>query len=161
MLDFHRVLIGFGVAAVLVTALFAARALRRHATYGMGALAIGVAAWGGFVYLPKTAPHWGQGDVMRAYYTDRTSEAEPLVAYEMNWKGESFYTGNRMATFVTTGAPFTKWLHDEREHGTKVVYFVLEPSRVGGLKGQAQARAWREVTTREQSHQFVLVRAEL
>jgi hypothetical protein len=32
---------------------------------------------------------------------------------------------------------------------------------VGGLKSEAQAREWQAITTRDDSHQFVLMRAEL
>ena len=62
------------------------------------------------MYLSKTGRHWGQGDVIRAYYASRTGEDQPLVAYQMNWKGENFYTGNRMPAFKSTGAPFTTWM---------------------------------------------------
>jgi hypothetical protein len=161
MLDFHAVLLAFGAAAVVLAVLMSARALRRHAIVATTALAVLFAAWCGGVYLTKTGRHWGQGDVIRAYYETRASESEPLVAYQMNWKGENFYTGNRLPAFVSSGAPFTKWLREQKDHGTKVVYFVAEHTRVASLKGEVQAHAWREVTTREASHQFVLVRAEL
>jgi hypothetical protein len=52
-------------------------------------------------------------------------------------------------------------MREQRERGTKVVYFVVEHSRVGGLKSEAQAREWQAITTRDDSHQFVLMRAEL
>ena len=37
--------------------------------------------------------------------TTRTAQspAEQLVAYQMNWKGENFYTGNHVPAFVSTG----------------------------------------------------------
>jgi hypothetical protein len=79
----------------------------------------------------------------------------------MNWKGENFYTGNRVPAFKSSGAPFVQWLREQKEHGTKVVFFVVEHSRVGALEGEAQAHGWRAITTRDDSHQFVLMRAEL
>ena len=51
--------------------------------------------------------HWGQHEVIAAYYADRASPDEQLVAYQMNWKGENFYTGNHVPAFVSTGATFT------------------------------------------------------
>ncbi len=33
----------------------------------------------------------------------------PLVAYQLNWKGENFYTGNNVAIFISSGAPL-RWL---------------------------------------------------
>jgi hypothetical protein len=99
--------------------------------------------------------------VIRAYYAHRTGGAEPLAAYQMNWKGENFYTGNQLAIFVSGGTPFTKWVADERAKGTKVAYFVTEWNRIGGLKRDVGGKGWSEVTTHDDSHQFVLLRAEL
>jgi 4-amino-4-deoxy-L-arabinose transferase-like glycosyltransferase len=161
MLDFATVLTVFGGLGVALMLAATARGLRRGATAGAFALAAAFAVWGSDVYLAKTGRHWGQGDVIRAYYASRAGESEPLVAYQMNWKGENFYTGNRMPAFKSTGAPFTDWMRGQRERGTKVVYFVVEHSRVGGLKSEAQAKQWQQVTTRDDSHQFVLMRAEL
>jgi 4-amino-4-deoxy-L-arabinose transferase-like glycosyltransferase len=161
MLDLRAPLIACAalVAVALVSTVFAK--LRRPALAGLFGVAALFAVWCGDVYLAKTGKHWGQGEVLRAYYANRASEAEPLVAYQMNWKGENFYTGNRVATFVSTGAPFTKWVTEQKEHGTKALYFVLEHSRVGGLKREVGARTYTEVTTQENSHEFVLVRADL
>jgi 4-amino-4-deoxy-L-arabinose transferase-like glycosyltransferase len=161
MLDFGTTLAIFGGAAAVLLLLASAQRLRRPAIAATFVLAALLAVWCGDVYLMKTGRHWGQGDVIRAYYASRASEAEPLVAYQMNWKGENFYTGNRVPAFKSSGAPFVQWLREQRERGTKVMFFVVEHSRVSALEGEAQAHAWRAITTRDDSHQFVLMRAEL
>jgi hypothetical protein len=160
MLDFHRPLLVVGAGAALLTALLASRA-RAWIPRALVTLAVVAAAFELDVYMVKTAPLWGQGDVIRAYYKDRAGDEEPLVAFQMNWKGENFYTGNRVPAFVSSGAPFTAWVREKKEHGTKVVYFVAERSRVASLKAEAGARAYREITGVEASHHFTLVRAEL
>ena len=71
------------------------------------AFAVVWAVWGLDVYMVKTSPHWGQHEVIEAYYQDRKGPDEPLVAYQMNWKGENFYTGNHIPAFVSSGATFT------------------------------------------------------
>jgi hypothetical protein len=109
----------------------------------------------------KTAPHWGQHEVIQAYYANRAGPQEVLVAYQMNWKGENFYTGNHVPAFVSTGSNFTNWLKKERENGTKVMYFVTEHSRVGGLKSEVGGKSYREITDKTLCNKFVLVRAEL
>ncbi len=109
----------------------------------------------------KTSPHWGQHEIIEAYYADRSSPDERLVAYQMNWKGENFYTSNHAAVFVSTGAPFASWLKSEREKGAKVMYFVAEHSRIGGLKSEVKAKAYREITDKTMNNKFVVVRAEL
>ena len=65
----------------------------------------------------KASPHWGQREVIEAYYKNRESPEEPLVAYQMNWKGENFYTGNHIPAFVSTGATFTNWLEGAARQG--------------------------------------------
>ena len=160
-LDFGAALVGFGAIAVLISLALAARAVRRDAAVAMCAFAFVWGLWGLDVYMTKTAPHWGQHEVIAAYYADRASPDELLVAYQMNWKGENFYTGNRIPAFVSTGATFTSWMKKKREEGAKVMYFVTEQGRIGGLRGEVAAKSYREVTDKTLCNKFVLVRAEL
>jgi 4-amino-4-deoxy-L-arabinose transferase-like glycosyltransferase len=160
-LDFSAAIVGFAVVATLVSLAFAVRSVRRHAVAAMCALSFVWAVWGLDVYMQKTAQHWGQHEVIAAYYNDRASPQEMLVAYQMNWKGENFYTGNHVPAFVSTGATFTGWLKKQRESGVKVMYFITEQGRIGGLKGEVAAKAIREVTDKALCNKFILVRAEL
>jgi hypothetical protein len=86
----------------------------------------------------------------------------------MNWKGENFYTGNHVPAFVSTGATFTTWLKKQRDAGAKVMYFITEHGRLGGLKNEvkstftspADARSYREITDKTLCNKFVLERVE-
>jgi 4-amino-4-deoxy-L-arabinose transferase-like glycosyltransferase len=160
-LDFTTALTSFGVVAVVLSLALAVRAVRRHAVAAICAFAFVWGLWGLDVYMTETAPHWGQHEVIAAYYANRASPDELLVAYQMNWKGENFYTGNRVPAFVSTGSTFTTWLKQKRDQGQKVMYFITEHGRVGGLKGEVGAKAYREVTDKNLCNKFVLVRAEL
>jgi 4-amino-4-deoxy-L-arabinose transferase-like glycosyltransferase len=160
MLDFHGVLTAFTAVGCVLLLVAGARKARFVALGGFFGLAALFAVWCGDVYFTQVARHWGQGDVMRAYYAHRTGDAEPLAAYLMNWKGENFYSGNKLSLFVSGGAPLTQWVKDEKAKGTKVAFFVTEWTRIGGLKREVTAHAWSEVTRKEDSHQFVLMRAE-
>jgi hypothetical protein len=111
--------------------------------------------------MKKTSQHWGQHEVIQAYYADRQSPDEILVAYQMNWKGENFYTGNRIPAFVSTGANFTNWMKKKREEGVKVMYFITEHGRVGGMKSEVGAKSYREITDKTLCNKFIVVRAEL
>jgi hypothetical protein len=160
-LDFSAALVGFSAAATLVCLALAVRAIRRHAVAAVCVLGFVWGLWGLDVYMQRTAQHWGQHEIIAAYYADRASRDEVLVAYQMNWKGENFYTGNRIPAFVSTGAPFTAWLKKQREAGVKVLYFITEHGRIGGLKNEVAAKSYREVTDRTLCNKFVLVRAQL
>jgi len=160
-LDFSAALVGFGAVAVALSIALAVRAVRRHAVVAMCAFAFVWGLWGLDVYMEKTAQHWGQHEVIAAYYANRASPDEVLVAYQMNWKGENFYTGNRIPAFVSTGATFTNWMKKKREEGAKVMYFITEHGRIGGLKSEVAAKSYREITDKTLCNKFILVRAEL
>jgi 4-amino-4-deoxy-L-arabinose transferase-like glycosyltransferase len=161
VLDFSAALVGFSAIAALVCAALAVRAFRHHATAILCVLGVVWGVWGLDVYMQRTAQHWGQHEVLQAYYADRASPEEMLIAYQMNWKGENFYTGNHVPAFVSTGATFTNWLKKEREAGVKVLYFITEHGRIGGLKSEVGAKSYREVTDKALCNKFILVRAVL
>lgn len=160
-LDFSAVLGGFTVVAALLGLALAVRSIRRHVAVALCTFAVLWAAWGLDVYMVALSPHWGQHEVIEAYYRDRKGTEEPLVAYQMNWKGENIYTGNHIPAFVSSGATFQTWLKKEREKGTKVMYFVTEHSRTSGLRSEVAGKAYRELTDKTLNNKFVLVRAEL
>jgi 4-amino-4-deoxy-L-arabinose transferase-like glycosyltransferase len=160
-LDFSAILGGFTVVAALLGLALTARSIRRHAVAAVCAFAVLWAVWGLDVYMMALSPHWGQHEVIEAYYRDRKNPEEALVAYQMNWKGENFYTGNRIPAFVSSGATFQTWLKKEREKGTKVLYFVTEHGRTSGLRSEVAGKNYKEITDKALCNKFILVRAEL
>ena len=160
-LDFSAALAGFSAVALVIGLALAVRSVRKHAVVAMCAAGFVWGVWGLDVYMEKTAQHWGQREVIAAYYADRQSPEQPLVAYQMNWKGENFYTGNHIPAFVSTGTTFTTWLKKQKDDGAKVMYFVTEHGRIGGLKSEVAAKSYREITDKTLCNKFVLVRAEL
>jgi 4-amino-4-deoxy-L-arabinose transferase-like glycosyltransferase len=160
-LDFSSVLAAFGIMTALITLALAVRAVRQHAVVAICALGFVWGVWGLDVYMQRTAQHWGQHEIIAAYYASRQSPNEKLIAYQMNWKGENFYTGNDIPAFVSTGSTFTNWMKKKREEGVKVMYFITEQGRVGGLKSEVGAKAYRDITDKALCNKFILVRAEL
>lgn len=160
-LDYAGILAAFTVVAIGVLLLLVAKRTRPQAVVALAAFALVWAVWGLDVYMVKLAPHWGQHEVAEAYYRERKNPGEILVAYQMNWKGENFYTGNRVPAFVSSGANFTTWLKKKKDEGARVMFFVTEHSRIGGLKAEVGAKSYREVTDRALCNKFILVRAEL
>ena len=80
----------------------------------------------------------------------------------MNWKGENFYSGNRLPAFVSTGAKFGKWLKRQRKAGVKVMFFVTEHGRYSTLKSELGAGfRLQRLTDKQLNDKFALVRAEL
>ena len=52
-------------------------------------------------------------------------------------------------------------MKQQREKGIKVMYFVTEHSRTGGLRSEVGAKAYKDITDRALCNKFILVRAEL
>jgi hypothetical protein len=121
---------------------------------------------------------WGQRPLFEAYYRDRRSVKEPVVAFEMNWKGENYYSGGRLIEFgngmgqgSTAGERgsdrMRTWLTDLKNK-TGAVYFVTEFSRVAKIDDMLRGvfgpppngQKWTEPVTNETiTNKFVLVRA--
>jgi 4-amino-4-deoxy-L-arabinose transferase-like glycosyltransferase len=161
-LDFAGALGGFTAIGAILSIGIGIRATRRHAIAAFCAFAVVFAIWGLDVYMVKTSPHWGQHEVIEAYYKDRKGPEEQLVAYQMNWKGENFYTGNHVPAFVSSGAASQTWLKTQKEQkGAKVMYFITEHSRTGGLRGEVAGKSFKELTDKALCNKFVLVRIEL
>jgi 4-amino-4-deoxy-L-arabinose transferase-like glycosyltransferase len=157
-LDYRPILTGFAVVATLLVGAAGLARTRSAALVGLLATSFWFSAWALDVYLIDLSPHWGQRELVKRYYEDRDG-AEALVAWQMNWKGENIYTGNRVSVFVQLdNKAVTKWM--EERHG-KRAYFLLEHSRLGNFKRMMGKRKVDELTTMRENNKFILVRAEL
>lgn len=158
-LDLRAALAAFTVLAGVATLAFALRA-RRRVVVGC-ALAVGY-AFALFVldvYLVRAAPHWGQREIVQAFVGVPDRGDEPLAAYDMNWKGENFYTGNRLAIFLNGRASLGAYLAEHRRAGKKI-WIVCEHARRDRLVGEAAREGqWqaRALTSPEQNDKFVLL----
>ena len=158
-LDYRAILTGFAAAAALTAAIASAGRWRPVALRGLAGVAIFFCGWALHVYMPDLAGHWGQRDLAARYYEARESPDEPLIAWQMNWKGENFYTGNRVHAFVETdNERFEKWL--ERNQGRRV-FVVLEHKRLARLEKLVDGAEIRAITTPREHNKYLLVTLEI
>jgi len=164
---FAPVLGALVIASTLACAALSVRIWRARAAMVFGGCAVVVSMVLLDGYLVHAAPDGGQRGIFEAFYRSRgrgdgAGKQAPLVAYQLNWKGENFYSGNNLAIFISSGAPLRTYLEARKRSGEGTVYFVTERGRVAGLRGELGAvRSFAEVTDRSVSHEFSLVRAEL
>ena len=119
-----------------------------------------IGAWGLDVYFMKISPHWGQRETTLAYYQAAREAPGPFIAYQMNWKGENFYTGNHVPAFVSSGKKFQDYILDEKKKGLRTFYFVTEHARTGTLLNELGGpHVFDKLTTPDLNNKFVLVRA--
>lgn len=133
---------------------------RRAATLWVGLVAVVFSVFVLDVYLPRAAPNGGQRHVLEAYYRARDpGSSQPLIAYQLNWKGENFYTGNHLAIFKSSGAAMVAWLTGRRQLGERTWFFVLETGRIATLRSElGSTGAFDVLTGAAESTEFVLVR---
>jgi len=159
-LNFNGILSAFTVVSAILALGFALPRLRRHALALFGVVAVLWTAWGLDVYLVNASPHWGQRETILAYYAARKGPEEPFVAYQMNWKGENFYTGNRVPAFVSSGSKFKTWISEQKKKGTKVMFFTTEHTRIASLKSElGPVKDFKVITDRSLNNKFTVARA--
>ena len=158
-LDYRPILSGFAITATLLTAAAGFQAWRQVASRGLMGLAIVFSAWALNVYMVDLADHWGIRNLTERYYADRQSADEPLVAWQMNWKGENFYTGNRVHVFAEIdNKRITKWLEENRG---RRAYFVFEHKRYPSFKKLVPDRPIRELSTKRDCNKLLLIELEI
>ncbi|HEY2746243.1 MAG TPA: glycosyltransferase family 39 protein [Polyangia bacterium] len=110
----------------------------------VGAVAV---AWTGFILdkmLVELSPHWAQKHVIASYYGKRKGPEEPLIAWQLYWRGENFYTRNEIYDHTKPQAEKTIFLGDRnvekmqaylKSHGGRRVFFLVERVRFDALRG--------------------------
>jgi hypothetical protein len=68
-----------------------AKAMLGGPSRAVSLLFAGYVSW---IHWEKLTPHWTQRELLWTYYHQRGSPTEPIIAYYMNWRGETFYTSN-------------------------------------------------------------------
>jgi hypothetical protein len=93
------------------------------------------------VYMVKVAPYWSQKYAIGTYYQHRRSPEEKLVAYQMYWRGETFYTKNEIyegpmeeRTVFDMEAADDKLKEWISNHRARRVYFMFERGRQARLQ---------------------------
>jgi 4-amino-4-deoxy-L-arabinose transferase-like glycosyltransferase len=117
------------------------------------ALAVALAIFLGWFHWRALSPHWTQRDLFWEYYQKSTPD-EPIGAYLMNWRGETFYSRNRVRqlkdnqklTEFIAGPGDRKWL-------------LVEQGRLTALR-QAVGPAVRLRVSESRNNKFALTVVE-
>lgn len=154
----------FVIMLALAMLAVAAPAIRRRALVAVATLAFGFALFLLDVYWQHTGPLGGQRAVFEAYYRARANDPmrTELVAYQLNWKGENFYSGNDLAIFIQSGTPFRKYVEGRKRRDARILYAVTETTRTSALRAELGSLvAFDVLTDAASSPDFSLVRAVL
>lgn len=157
--DYRPILGGFAVVATLGLAVAALPRWRASGILLTACTAVLFAAWTLNIYLRDLAPHWSERELVHRYYNQRRSADVPLVAWQMDWKGEQFYSGNRVAVFVTVdNRNLQRWLS---QNAGKRAFFIFQHDRLASFRSLIGNRALREASTLREHNKFILVEVHL
>jgi 4-amino-4-deoxy-L-arabinose transferase-like glycosyltransferase len=115
------------------------------------AVALSFAIYTSWVHWKDLSFHWSQRDIFWAYYQQRGSSNEPIGAYYMNWRGETFYSSNHVRQ-IKDGTKFQEFLNQKGP-----LWLVVEQSRYNGMKNIIEQKG-RHVRIADRScNKFFLV----
>ncbi len=141
-LDFRTGLWVVGALACVAFVLYAVPLLRKAGTI---AIAAAGAATGLYVIdevLVKTTPYWSQKAPIAAYYRAKGPK-DRLVAWQMYWRGETFYSKNEVYDHRLRNEDKTVFLGDRNQedlaaflkrHVGERFFFIVEQGRFSTLK---------------------------
>lgn len=134
--DYTTTIMIFSAIFFLLLAAWVLKKWRRAAIVATMITALAFGHWVTQHYMVALAPHWTQKHLIAEYYDKRTSTNERLVAFQMNWKGENFYTGNRALIYASTkNKDFDKWAD---KHRGERHFFITEQSRFSRMSRRAK-----------------------
>lgn len=122
----------FSITFLIISILFLFKKTKRYSILIWIIVTLIFAGWALHYYMYMLSDHWSQKKLIALYYKLRKSRAEKLVAFQMNWKGENFYTGNRAVIQMSLNTQGLEiWL---RKHKGERHFFITEPHRIVRLK---------------------------
>lgn len=143
--------LGFAFAAAGVLAATAALMRAKVVLFGsFWAFACAFALWFNWSHWVDLSHHWTQRDQFWRYYEQR-KEGEPITAFLMNWRGETFYSRNTVKQIKDNGRLFEYANQPGRE------WALVEHNRLGILKQAVGPDKTVNLVERELNNKFVLV----
>ena len=121
------------------------------------ALAVAFAVFLGWVQWRRWSPDWSQRDLFWVYY-QQSQPDEPIAAYKMNWRGETFYSRNTVRQ-VQRGAFPTVTLQEFLAGPGERKWLLVEQSRLNDLR-TALGGGNRLRVVENRNNKFVLTLAE-
>jgi hypothetical protein len=169
-LDFRLAIGAVGVASVLATAALIGPRIRRWGLVTFPGLAVVATLLLLDGFMPRVAPHWSQKGTIARYFQERRNDDEHLVAYQVFWRGETFYTKNAIYEGpAEQRTVFDHWTDvDTRlqtwlgQHRGQRQFFLFDPAREGRLRGLLPAGTAASFRIIERiNNKFVLAVAQL
>jgi 4-amino-4-deoxy-L-arabinose transferase-like glycosyltransferase len=153
------------VLAALAVALIVWPRVRRAAVVGFAGVAVIFTFYLLDHFMLTITPNWSLKNVIGAYYKNRGSADEPLIAWQMYWRGETFYSKNQLyeskpgellpeekrTVFLDEKNIENLKSYVQRNKG-KRAWFVIESGRYGTLQGLLPETAKQQLRVVDKSN---------
>ena len=106
--------------------------------------------WFNWSHWVNLSHHWTQRDLFWRYY-DQRQEGEPITAFLMNWRGETFYSQNRVKQIKDNALMFQYANQPGRE------WALVEHARLNILKSAVGSDKTVTVIDKDLNNKFILV----
>ncbi|MBS2023006.1 MAG: glycosyltransferase family 39 protein [Deltaproteobacteria bacterium] len=120
-------------------------------------LAAAFAIYLGWFHWRELSPHWTQRDLFWTFAHEAGAD-EPIGAYQMNWRGETFYSKNTVRQVQRGAAPLTQLSEFMAGPGGRK-WLLVEQGRLSALR-QALPQGWKLRTVESHNNKFALTVAE-
>jgi 4-amino-4-deoxy-L-arabinose transferase-like glycosyltransferase len=146
-----KIVLGFTFPLAALVCVWAAITRSRALLFGsFWALAFGFALWFNWSHWVDLSHHWTQRDLFWRYY-DQRKPGEPITAFLMNWRGETFYSRNTVKQIKDNGQLNQYANQPGRE------WALVEHNRLGILKSAVGPDKTVSLIERDLNNKFVLV----
>jgi hypothetical protein len=164
-------IVALAALAAAATALVAWPRVRRYATLGLCLCAVATTYFMLDKFLLDLSPHWSQKHLLATYYRMRLP-GDRLVAWQMYWRGETFYSANEIYDQHLPSDDKTVFLGERnserlqewlRKHVGQRVFFVVERVRMPTLTSLLPTPGGKQSlhVVDETNNKFVLAVANL
>ena len=120
-------------------------------------VALAFAVFLGWFHWRRLSPHWTQRDLFWTYY-HQSQPGEPIGAYQMNWRGEQFYSKNTVREIARQGPPVCTLAEFVNGPGARK-WILVEQARLTGLR-QALGNLGRLKVVEARNNKFALTVVE-
>jgi 4-amino-4-deoxy-L-arabinose transferase-like glycosyltransferase len=162
-----KIIFWVGLAGFLLF-VFRRRWLRAAALTVVMVASTSLTVWALNVYMPRLGPEWSQGYLWDTYYDLCTRIAgpegapamkrycrEPVVAYRLNWRGETYYTQNEVIPLEDE----SDYHYFLQENGGRSFFAIMQRGRLSSFRAGLPAELRSGVDeVHTENLKFILVR---
>ena len=131
-------IVALGSVALVVTYMLKQRGRTLLAFLAMAGV---FGAWISHHHFNMLSPHWGQKHLFETFYEERVGD-EPIYAFQLNWRGETFYSRNTILQVKESGA------------NARIRSLVDRPGREFIITEQSRFHALRNVLSQDKGEKL-------